>query len=187
MRGLPLRRGGRCAHRSAAGYFKSKWCVMELFDALCSSDITVIPIYLETAVVEMAGTDDWLGDIFGTTVAQRDEARDHEALFDRKVCRWSPKPPLRWDRSPSAAAARPRVRAQAQRRAVHRQEQGRRGEEHADAEGPHRGRVQGPGQTARPGASPPPGQSRIAHYSDEAPHSYRCPASVFAARLTVRA
>ena len=58
---------------------------MELFNALGKPDITVIPIYLETAVTEMAGTDDWLGDIFGTTVAQRDEARDHEALFDEKV------------------------------------------------------------------------------------------------------
>ena len=68
-----------------AGYFKSKWCVRELFIALCSTDTTVIPIYLEAGVADMAGTHEWLGDVFGPTLEQREEARKCEAIFNRKV------------------------------------------------------------------------------------------------------
>ena len=57
----------------------------ELFNAINSTDVTVVPIYLEEGVAEMAGTREWLGDVFGTTPEQREEARLYEALFNRKV------------------------------------------------------------------------------------------------------
>ena len=46
---------------------------------------TLIPIYLDVSVAELPKTSEWLGDIYGTTVQKREEAREHEALFKRGV------------------------------------------------------------------------------------------------------
>ena len=82
----------------------------ELFNGLATADITVIPIYLQEGVVNLAGTPEYLGDVLGTTPAQREEAREYEALFDRKVRNatqhpWQP--PLSRSRSCCPSSASP--------------------------------------------------------------------------------